>query len=77
MPVDQTLQSVAPLVDRGAAPGLGVQSETTERIWRELEAANFRLDRRHLDRLAQLYSLDEAAIKRLIFLRYRLMSKRN
>ncbi len=77
MPTEQTLQSAAPSVNQGAVPEPTTQSEATERIWRALEAGHFRLDARHLARLAQFYRLDEATIKRLIFLRYCLMSRRN
>ncbi len=77
MPTDQSVESVVPIADQGAADGIASQNTITEEIWREFQSTNFRLGARYVDRLAQIYGLDEATIKRLIFLRYRLMSKHN
>ncbi len=73
MSVDQAFQGVTPSFDQSAVPSVIGQNITTEQTWREFEAAGFWLNTRRIDRLASLYGLDETTIKRLVFLRYRLM----
>ncbi len=66
MPTDQTVAS-----------SFTSQNTATEQTWQELEAASFRAEAKYLGYLARVHDLDEATIKRLIFLRFRLMSRRN
>ncbi len=78
MPTDQSVVPIANQgVDQSVANGITSQNTITEEIWREFQSASFRLGARYIDRLAQIYGLDEGTIKRLVFLRYRLMSKHN
>jgi hypothetical protein len=56
-----------------SAPG----ESATERAWRDVAARGWQLDVLDIASLAQIYELDEATIKRLIFLRYRLASQRS
>ncbi len=64
-------------IDQTVAPGLTSQNTATEQTWQELEAAGFRVEVPYLGYLARVYDLDEVTIKRLILLRFRLMSRRN
>ncbi len=63
------------LTDKSVVWGITSQNLATEQTWQELEAASFRVETHYIGYLARAYDLDEATVKRLIFLRFRLTGR--